>query len=269
MDSFILRTFADNPADAKAANVIVDAAWRGMSFLNFTKSHYEYYWALMERYQDHQLCLVDGERQYVIAAANTVPLYTPDPFDLPQTGWDWVLKTAYDTMDREPNVLCGVAISVSPAYRGQGIAPRMIQGMRDLCREKQLQRLILPVRPSAKYKFPQVPIEEYIRWTDAQGRIFDPWLRSHVSMGGRVQGVCYSSMVVEEPVGFWEAWLGQRIEASGDFEIENGLVPVKIDLEQNVGRYAEPNVWIAYPGVEAAAAGAAYSGATTAARVAA
>src|SRR3546814_4479496 len=89
----------------------------------------------MERHQDHQLCLVDRERDYVVAAANTVPLYTPNPYDLPETGWDWILKTAYETMDREPNVLCGIAISVSSTWRGKGIARIMIEAMRDLCVE--------------------------------------------------------------------------------------------------------------------------------------
>lgn len=256
MDRFELQTFEKNPRHTKAANVVVDAAWRDMSFLNFTQSHYDYYYELMARYQDHQLCLVDHERDYVIAAANTLPLYTPNPYELPETGWDWILKTAHETMDREPNVLCGIAISVAPAWRGKGIARRMIEGMHGLCLEKGLQRLILPVRPSGKYRYPKVAIDEYVRWTDDRGRIFDPWIRSHVAMGGRVQGICRNSMVVEEPVGFWETWTGKHIDASGDFEIENGLVPVEIDLERNIGRYAEPNVWVVYPGVESALAAA-------------
>src|SRR3546814_6613789 len=116
----------------------------------------------MERHQDHHLCIVDRERDYGVAAANTVPLYTPNPYDLPETGWDWILKTAYETMDREPNVLCGIAISVSSTWRGKGIARIMIEAMRDLCVEKGLQRLILPVRPSGKHRFPKVAIDDYI-----------------------------------------------------------------------------------------------------------
>src|SRR3546814_1352825 len=69
-------------------------------------------------------------------------------------------------------------------------------------------------------------------------------------------GICRNSMVVEEPVGFWETWSGKHINASGDFEIENGIVPVQIDMARNVGRYAEPNVWVVYPGAEAARAAA-------------
>jgi hypothetical protein len=53
-------------------------------------------------------------------------------------------------------------------------------------------------------------------------------------------------MVVEEPVGFWENWTQQRFERSGRYEVAGGLVPLEIDLERQRGRYAEPNVWVAY-----------------------
>src|SRR3546814_8791534 len=90
-------------------------------------------------------------------------------------------------MDREPNVLCGIAISVSSTWRGKGIARIMIEAMRDLCVEKGLQRLILPVRPPGKHRFSKVAIEDYIGWTDDTGRIFDSWPRSHDAMGCSVQ----------------------------------------------------------------------------------
>src|SRR3546814_6942905 len=84
-------------------------------------------------------------------------------------------------MEREPNVLCGIAISVSSTWRGKGIARIMIEAMRDLCVEKGLQRLILPVRPSGKHRFPKVAIDDYIGWTDDKGRIFDPRSEEHTS----------------------------------------------------------------------------------------
>ncbi len=50
-------------------------------------------------------------------------------------------------------------------------------------------------------------------------------------------------MIVEKPVGFWEAWSGARYERSGAYPIAGGLAPVAIDLEKGIGRYVEPNVW--------------------------
>jgi hypothetical protein len=60
-------------------------------------------------------------------------------------------------------------------------------------------------------------------------------------------GACTRSMVVEETVAFWEAWAKQTFPKSGEYEIKGGLAPLKIDLERRIGRYEEPNVWIAYP----------------------
>jgi GNAT superfamily N-acetyltransferase len=251
MSAFELRSFASDEAVARAASVIIDAAWNDLNFLNFTKSHADYYDFLMEHHADHQLALVDMTSGYVVAAANCVPLYTPDPFDLPDRGWDWVLETAFRTTDREHNFLGGIAISVSPAYRSGGHARTMIKAMGNLCVERGYERLAIPVRPTAKTRHADVDFDDYVSWTDPSDRPFDPWLRSHVAMGGAIVGIARESMVVEEPVGFWEAWHGQRIAESGPLHIRNGLVPVEIDMERGIGRYAEPNVWMAYPGVAA------------------
>ena len=106
--------------------------------------------------------------------------------------------------------------------------------------------LIAPVRPSAKSQHPFVPILEYIRWQDGEGRIYDPWLRSHVAAGGRVIGPCERSMVVEERTPFWEIWAGRKLGASGPLTLDGALVPIAIDLHEGVGRYEEPNIWVAY-----------------------
>jgi len=83
-------------------------------------------------------------------------------------------------------------------------------------------------------------------WQDDKGRLFDPWLRSHAAAGGRIIKPASRSMVVEEPVGFWEMWTGRPFEQSGEYAIDGALVPVSIDLDRRVGRYVEPNVWFAY-----------------------
>ena len=103
-----------------------------------------------------------------------------------------------------------------------------------------------PVRPSAKALHPGVPINDYITWTDTLGRPYDPWLRSHLSAGGKLIRSCERSMVVEEPLGFWENWSKQTFTASGDYVLPGALAPTHIDLERQRGRYEEPNVWVAY-----------------------
>jgi hypothetical protein len=91
-----------------------------------------------------------------------------------------------------------------------------------------------------------VPILDYINWTDERGRLYDPWLRSHLSAGGKLVGPCERSMVVQEPVAFWENWSNQRFETSGAYAVTGALAPLKIDLEKQTGVYEEPNVWVSY-----------------------
>lgn len=244
-DTYTIRTRADCPSLARAAGVVEQAAWNSLGFLNFTRAHYDYYDALLEHYASYQLCAVSDATGYVAAAANCVPFYWEGD-KLPPEGWDWIVETAYKTRDRKPNMLGGLAVSVPTVHRATGLARLMIKGMRDLAVSRGLRGPVIPVRPSRKSLHPDVGIADYVNWRDDQGRVYDPWMRSHVSMGGSIIGVAERSMVVEEPIGFWETWAGQRFEGEGRIEVPGALVPVEIDRTRGVGRYTEPNVWFSY-----------------------
>ena len=56
--------------------------------------------------------------------------------------------------------------------------------------------------------------------------------------------VAPESMVVEATVEQWAVWTGGIFPASGAYVVPGGLAPVHIDLERDLGRYAEPNVWV-------------------------
>ncbi len=247
MSRFVVRTRADCPELKKAASAIEQAAWNDLGYLNFTRPHYELYAQLLETYADYQLCLVDEERGYPVAVANCVPLSCRGVDGLPPEGWDWVVeRAAMRGADEEADTLGALAISVPAVYRAKGYARLMIRELLALAERKGLSGLVAPVRPSLKAQHPRVAIEDYVTWTDDLGRAYDPWIRSHLASGGRLVGPCVRSMVVEEPVGFWETWTEQRFERSGSYEMAGGLVPLEIDLERQRGRYAEPNVWVAY-----------------------
>jgi|LNFM01.1.fsa_nt_gb GNAT superfamily N-acetyltransferase len=247
MSRFVVRTRADCPDLKKAASAIEQAAWNDLGYLNYTRPHYEMYARLLETYADYQLCLVDEERGYPVAVANCVPLSCRGVEGLPPEGWDWVVETAATRgADEEADTLGALAISVPAIYREKGYARLMIRELLALAERKGLKGLVAPVRPSLKARHPFVAIEDYVTWTDDRGRPYDPWIRSHLASGGRLVGPCVRSMVVEEPVGFWENWTEQRFERSGSYEVAGGLVPLEIDLERQRGRYAEPNVWVAY-----------------------
>jgi GNAT superfamily N-acetyltransferase len=241
-----IRSLADAPHLRKAASAIEQAAWSHLGFLSYTRAHYEYYAELTESYPEFQLCLVDEDTGYPVAIAASVPFACTGPDELPQEGWDWLVETAARDRRERPNILGALAVSVPAVHRAKGYARVMIRALLDLARAKKLDGAVVPVRPSAKARHPWVSISEYLSWTDGKGRPYDPWLRSHLSVGGKIVGPCERSMVVHEPIAFWENWSNQRFESSGAYPLEGGLAPVKIDLDRKTGTYEEPNVWVAY-----------------------
>jgi hypothetical protein len=247
MDGLVVRSRAFSDDLRQAAIAVEHTTWSNLGYLNYTQAHRKYYDLILDEFADLQLCLVDVESDHPVALANCVPARCRGEFDtLPAEGWDWLVETGATDRRERANILGALAISVPHVHRGKGYAARMLREMRMLSERRGFDALVAPVRPTLKCDYPRVPISEYIEWKDAEGRQFDPWLRSHLSQGGKLVGPCERSMVVEEHVAFWETWAGRRFEASGQYLIEGALVPISIDLERQIGRYEEPNVWVAY-----------------------
>jgi GNAT superfamily N-acetyltransferase len=242
----VICSRADAPHLEKAASAIEQAAWSNLGYLNYTRAHYAYYAELLDAYPEFQLCLVDKETDYPVAVASSVPFSCSGPDALPQEGWDWLVETAACNKGAPANMLGALAVSVPPVHRSKGYARVMIRALLDLAQSKGLGGVVVPVRPTAKVRHPWVPIVDYMAWTDDRGQPYDPWLRSHLSVGGKMVGPCERSMVVQEPVAFWENWSKERFENSGSYELEGALAPVTIDLDSRIGTYEEPNVWVAY-----------------------
>lgn len=245
MPRYVVKTRADSPALKRAAVAIEQAAWNALGYLNFTRAHFKHYDELLERYADFQICLVDEDTGYPVAIGCCVPFYCADPARLPAEGWDWIVESA-GRADVTPNMLGGLGISVPQVHRSKGLARLVIQAMKDLAIQCGFEGVVIPVRPTAKARHPEVAMADYVHWTDDKGRAYDPWLRSHLSAGGQIVGEAKRSMVVEEPIPFWETWAGRTFESSGTYKIDGGLAHVTIELEKNVGRYEEPNVWVQY-----------------------
>lgn len=116
--------------------------------------------------------------------------------------------------------------------------------MKDIAKTNGFDNIALPVRPTLKYKYPLIPIDEYIKWQSKDGLPFDPWLRVHIKAGGKIVGICNKSMDISGSVVDWEKWTGLKFSGSGDYIIDKALIPVNIDKEKNIGKYIEPNVWV-------------------------
>ena len=185
--NLIVRSRADAPHLKRAALAIEQAAWSHLGYLSYSRARYDYYAELLDAYPEYQLCLVDNETDYPVAVANSVPFVcsglrmTCRQKD--GTGWS---RRPLATRTCDPVMLGGLAVSVPAVHRSKGYARVMIRSLIDLAKSKGLNGVVVPVRPSGKARHPWVPIADYMAWTDDNGRPYDPWLRSHVSVGGKV-----------------------------------------------------------------------------------
>lgn len=202
---------------------------------------------LLDSFADYQLALYDPENDRVAAMANSLPLRWDETLeDLPDGGWDWAFEEAVKQHKDgiAPNHHCALQVAIHPDYQSQRLSAPMIQNVRAVTRTKGLQALIIPVRPSGKSKYPLISLDDYITWKDEAGLPFDPWLRVHARLGGRIIKVCHRSKTVRGSRADWEAWTGVKFLQSGRYIIPGALSPIEMDVEKDEGIYLEPNVWL-------------------------
>jgi GNAT superfamily N-acetyltransferase len=198
------------------------------------------YWGrLYEDFPDFQLALVDADA--LVAEVHSVPTaWDGSDADLP-AGWDAAFLRAFED-GRPADVLCALAISVHPEQQGRGVAARMLNEMRAAAGRGGLRELIAPVRPTAKSRYPLIPIDEYMTWRRDDGSHFDPWIRVHERIGGEILAAAPRSMEMEAPVGDWEQWTEMQFPADGLYVVPGMLAPLVVD--DGIARHAEPNVWL-------------------------
>jgi GNAT superfamily N-acetyltransferase len=245
-EQYAVSTCAEHPELFDAAVALENQTWDDLSFLDYTPAHNAYYDELLERFPEYHLCMIELGSGELVATGMCVPLRVAADAVLPREGWDWAVETAFTQNGRNANTISALSISVPEQHRHRGLARDMINTMRALAAMNNYSRVIAPVRPSAKCQFPFVPMEQYVNWVDERGRMFDPWLRSHIAAGGRIEGVCDRSMVVEQPLQFWQSWTKNSLEQNGQVPLKGALVPLDIDLGSGTGRYVEPNVWVTH-----------------------
>jgi hypothetical protein len=72
-------------------------------------------------------------------------------------------------------------------------------------------------------------------------------MRVHARLGARVLKAEPESLVITGSVDEWERWTGMAFPASGAYVFPQGLAPVSIDRDADLGRYWEPNIWMLHP----------------------
>ena len=190
-------------------------------------------------FQSFQILVL--EHNALVAAGLTVP-FEWIPGDLLPSTIDEVVYPAHWPL-MTAGVLCALGVLVRPMYRRRGISREILSEMRSLSTAKGLRGVLAPVRPNRKHVFPEASIETYAERRDEKGRLLDPWLRIHEEMDGERLGFMRESVTVTASIQDWKKWTGMRFTTSGSHCIPDGLAPITIDLEENLGTYREPNVW--------------------------
>jgi GNAT superfamily N-acetyltransferase len=202
---------------------------------------------VIEEYAEYQFYVWDDERGEVVGAGNAIPAaWDGEVTTLPEGGVDAIVEARFAADPPEPTVLCALQIVIAPEVRAQGLSSRMIQRMAEIGRDHGLDRLIAPVRPNLKHRYPLVPMERYITWRRDDGTHLDPWLRTHERLGAPIVKVASESMRVPGTVAQWEEWAEMAFPESGSYVVPGALTPVEIDRERDEGLYVEPNVWMVH-----------------------
>lgn len=197
---------------------------------------------------DHQILLLDSDGD-LCGVALSLPVTWDGTVEGLPVGWDDAI-VAGERLRRHqgrPNTLCVLSITVASTATGRGLAEPLIGALKTQAADLGAHSLITPLRPTLKPRYPLMPMAEYVGWTRSDGQPFDPWLRVHRRLGAEVLSIAAESMVVTGTVVEWESWIDSPLPGTGAYVIEGGLAPLHVDREADVGRYAEPNVWVRYP----------------------
>jgi GNAT superfamily N-acetyltransferase len=202
---------------------------------------------LDEVFLDYQLAavLVDKPEQ-VVGIGHSAPIR--DTVALPERGWDWAMEEATNTHRTAsiPNALCALSVTVIPEFQGKGVGASILLAMIQSATARGLAEVVAPARPTGFRWQTGSPFEAYVKTKRPDGLPVDPWLRTHIRCGGRIDSVCNRSYTVVTSQAQWETWAQESLSSKQEFWPRGALAPVR-RIGEDLWEYIEPNVWVRYP----------------------
>lgn len=215
------------------------------AFITADQEVKKYIVRVREQFADLELVLLDRD-DAILATGWAVPVtWDGQPATLP-SGYTGSMISAVEGHGRgeTPNTLVIMGAQIRPDLRRQGLAADLLTGLRDLAERRGWPRVLAPVRPTLKSRYPLTPIDRFATWTREDGLSLDPWVRTHQRLGARVIALAPRSQVMTGSVGEWESWTDMTFPDSGQYVIPDGLNTLEIDREADRGLYVEPNIWM-------------------------
>jgi len=206
------------------------------------------YWKALENcFPQYQFLLISSNHE-LIGFMNTVPFhFNHDLNQLPERGWDWMLKKGITDFEDKiaPNYLGGLQVIVRSKFKNQGYSKVILSYAKRFLTTSSFTNLVIPIRPTNKHKFPTMPMREYLDLKN-ENEVYDPWIRTHLKGGAEVIKVCERSMIMDGNIEFWKTILKKKSLKSGQYTLSGALNLISIDVENDIGVYVEPNIWIKY-----------------------
>ena len=200
--------------------------------------------AVRQAFADLEVVLLVDD--VVTAAAWGVPVAWDGSVDDLPAGYGDALGRALAGREGgvRPDTLVVCAAQVRPDAVGGGLAARVLDGLVEVGAARGLDRVVAPLRPTGKHRYPLTPVEEYAAWTRPDGSAVDPWLRTHLRMGAELLGTAPASQTFEGTVAQWEAWSGLVLPGDGAYVVPDALAPLHVDHAADRGTLVEPAVWV-------------------------
>lgn len=133
-----------------------------------------------------QLCIeIDGQ----LAATSSSLILPYDP-DMQWYDWKKIADGGYiRNHDSKGDTLYGIEIMVHPDFRGMKLARRLYDARKELCRERNLRRMIIGGRIPGYHKHAdKLSAREYVEHV-VDKKIYDPVLTAQIANGFALQGL--------------------------------------------------------------------------------
>jgi GNAT superfamily N-acetyltransferase len=205
--------------------------------------------AVYREFPEYQIVLWDTVSGAHLAHGNMVPFHLDGgPERLPCSAVEMVKTALRHKEERQaPTVVGALQAVVNPRYQGLGLSSAVLRAMVKTAAGLGFDSLYAPIRPSQKASLPLTPFDVYVESRRSDGMPIDAWQRVHVRLGATPVGIAPQWLTVRATVGEWSWWTGQPFPASGRYSIGGGLVPLIVDVDENVAVYHEPHLWMYYP----------------------